>query len=163
MSRRVEQVEIEYVPHALGIREAYLNESDDDEPVTLTIRPLTAGEYKARTAEIKLRNERGSISDNTQKVNQKLIRDCVVSVENYEYKNKDGVWTPVTDGRDLWAHGELAIVNEVLEVIPEFSQLQEGDKKKLSSLRDGSSQRTKAAAETPSIGSLGTVPTAKTS
>ncbi len=151
MSRRIEQVAVQYVPLALGIRDEYLTEKGgDDDPVTITIRPLTAGEYRGRTAAITLTAERGAIVNNSNKVNQKLVKDCVILVENYEYKDEDtGLWTEITNGSQLWANGELAIVSEVLEVIPEFSQLKEGEKKKLHSQRVGSSASTQAAAETP--------------
>lgn len=165
MGRRVEQVAIEYIPIAEGIREAYMSEGPDHDPdpVTITVRPLTGGEYRARVAKVKVRSERGALADNKDKVYQKMLADCVSTVENYTFVDEDGIEHEITNGKELWVHGELSVMWEVIDAIPEFSHLAEGDKKKLSSQRGGGSAHTKADPSTGTPRALGTVSTAKTS
>jgi len=106
---------IEYVPEYGENREL----SDSDQCV-VTLCPMTGGEFRAYTRSV------NSKKNNLEKVVERIVRDRVKSIKNYEdIRGKD-----IEDGQALFDRGEVGFVDEIFQALTEISVLKEGLRKK---------------------------------
>ena len=125
----------EYIPRAYGNRA-------DPEPVAIDIRYPSEGDKREMQGDDEV--ARSSIADGKVRVddtgspmievdvgpmtkrNHRVVERCVVAVRNYTAAGGE----PITNGRELAAHGELEIITEVVREIMESLSLTESEAKK---------------------------------
>lgn len=119
MARNVEKLDwVDYVPESYGNR-------SDDEPVRMEVHFLSAREYRRYQGLLKIKQKKGVIDVvNQDEVNRKILSDNVRNVRNYRIGDSE-----ISDGGDLWDHGEVDFVEELLEVVNDLSRLEEGQAK----------------------------------
>tara|TARA_R110000824_G_C15230416_1_gene678498 strand:+ start:3359 stop:3706 length:348 start_codon:yes stop_codon:yes gene_type:complete len=105
----------------------YIPEHDDnrdlpeDEQVSLTIWPMTGGEFRAYTRSVNTKK-----SGNLEKVVERIVVERVSEVRNYT----DIKGVPVETGKELFDQGEISFVDEVFAALTEISTLKGGLRKK---------------------------------
>lgn len=106
---------VDYVP-AYGDN----RELPESEQCLVTLCPMTGGEFRAYTRSV------NSKKNNLEKVVERIVRDRVKAIENYE----DIRGNSIGDGQALFDRGEVGFVDEVFQALTEISVLKEGLRKK---------------------------------
>ncbi len=117
----------EYTP------ESYDNRLDP-EPITMEVHWLSGQEYRKYRDKLKIRTGHGDVSTNQEQINRKLLANNVRNITNYKVQGK-----PITDGDELYLHGEPDIMEEVLDVLTNLSRLESGQAGKSNSQSDSGS------------------------
>jgi hypothetical protein len=107
----------------------------DDDPMTVEVRPMTVGDFKAfqRQYGPRLNVGAGAAIRHAQKIAEKILRERVRNIVGYVHLGK-----PVRSGDDLVEFGESEVCDDVFSAIVKISHLQEGLKKKYVSQSDSS-------------------------
>ena len=95
-------------------------ELPEEEQCSIELCPMDGGEFRAYTRSV------NSKKNNLEKVVERIVRDRVKSISNYE----DIRGTPIEDGQALFDRGEVGFVDEVFTALTEISVLKEGRRKK---------------------------------
>lgn len=106
---------VQYVP-AYGEN----RELPEGDRCVVTLCPMTGGEFRAYTRSV------NSKKNNLEKVVERIVRDRVKSIENYE----DIRGNAIGDGQSLFDRGEVGFVDEVFQALTEISVLKDGLRKK---------------------------------
>jgi len=115
-----------YVPEFDGNR-------DDDEPVTVEIRPMTVREAQRRSGRVTARRAKsGGFQTNAVEVTQDIFKACIRNITNLRVGGK-----PVTTADELLETNLHGLVDELNEAITNVSMLNEGDVKNFKSQSGG--------------------------
>lgn len=129
---------LDYIPSSFGNRE-------DDDPIVLKVRFVTAKTFRHYQNMIKQKTNREGMIEypNRDAVNRKMLADNIEKVTNYSHKGKK-----ILNGADIWDLGESELINEMLDVIDEWSKLSAGMAKNFKPQSDSLTQTMEHSGET---------------
>lgn len=127
MARVIEKLEEDWVDYVPDVDDNRTDES----PVTVELYPLSVEQL--RSYQRAAANESKTATSRGQKVIERILSDRVRNVRNYVVFGK-----VITNGAELFKHGEQAISDNVFDALVNISTLKAGLRKKSVSQSDSS-------------------------
>lgn len=120
---------------------------DDDEPITVEIKPMTVREAKMIASRIiaeRVKGYRNKVKTNQAEVSQEIFTKHVRNIRNLSVNG-----TPVTSAEQLLESNLIELVNEIEEAVNDVSILNGGDVKNYRSRSGGLRGAAGTAASVP--------------